>query len=73
MLEYLGGPNMVARVIGKKWQEGQGQKRRCDNGSRSHNHVSISQGKWSVARGSKRQGNGFCILQKECSPVTLWL
>ena len=55
-LDYLGGPNVIKRVL-KKWKrEAEGSKKDIDNGKRGQNDAAMSCRKQAAFRSCRRQG-----------------
>ena len=55
VLGFLGGPNVITRVLIRGIQEGQRSERPCDDGSRGWSDVAASQGMSTASRNWRRQ------------------
>ena len=55
VLGFLGGPNVITRVLIRGIQEGQRSERPFDEGSRGWSDVAASQGMSTASRNWKRQ------------------
>lgn len=44
ILDYPDGPNLITRVLIRRYLESQNQRKRCENGSRGHSGEAMSRG-----------------------------
>ena len=61
VLDYLGGPNVITRVLIRGRQEGQSQRRTCDNRSRGWTDTAVNQKIQAASRNWKRQETKFSL------------